>query len=306
MDKKLRLNIERHIPVSELEFFLERFTLDEQTSHGSKEEIITEVDKIISGEPERLEGLEKLLSQYKSAGRGSMTWGIIYEELSCEEIEKTLIENYGQEVFDDEIRPEVTRVPSLNRAEWMDEEKKVLRLEFAESGKRKLEYQYYELVAVPAMKIVDCFLKISESQIVVEVRTNISSAPKYHGKIGHMLNRKVEIIEFSLLEIASIERSLKTFRKSAKHKKLSGDLDIVSVSASPTVEDLKASPEYNELLGNDEIKDARCQFVYNGKDGRETNVTIGISSKGSIWFLNEVPEEVIDHVFSVVKTAKGF
>ena len=306
MDKKLRLNIERHIPVSELEFFLERFTLDEETGYRSKEEIIAAVDRIIADNPERKEALEKLLSQYKSAGRGSITWGIIYEDLSGEVIEKILIDDYGAKVFDDEIRPEVTKVPALNRAEWIDEEKKTLRLEFAESGRRKLEYQFYELVEVPAMKIVDCFLKFFENQIIVEVRTNLSSAPKYHGKIGHMLNQKVEIIEFSLLEIAAIERSLNTFRKSAKHKKLSGDLDIVSVSASPTVEDLKASSEYNELLGNDEIKDARCQFVYTGSDSRETGVTIGISSKGSVWFLNEVPEEVIDHVFSVVKTAKGF
>jgi hypothetical protein len=306
MDKKLRLNIERHIPVSELEFFLKRFTLDEETGHRNKENIIAEVGKVIAESPEVREALEKLLSQYKNAGRGSITWGIIYEGLSNEDIEKALINKHGRKVFDSEMRPEVTKVPALNMAEWMDEEKKTLRLEFAESGKRKLEYQAYELVEVHGMKIVDCFLRFFESHTVVEVRTNLNSAPKYHGKIGYMLNQKVEVIEFSLLEIAAIERSLNTSRKSAKHKKLSGDLDIVSVSASPTVEDLKASTEYNALLGNDEIKDARCQFIYTGSDGRETNVTLGISSKGSVWFLNEVPEEVVDHVFSVVKTAKGF
>jgi len=79
----------------------------------------------------------------------------------------------------------------------------------------------------------------------------------------------------------------------------------VEVSAAPIIDDLDESNEYQNLLSGDELKKARYKFTYTLAEGRSLDVTIYLSKRGSIWFVSEVPEEVIDYVFSCVRKIKG-
>ena len=153
--------------------------------------------------------------------------------------------------------------------------------------------------------MIHSLVRFTQDKAIVEIRASQNYTLKYQNEIGDILGGKVKDISFTIDEINEIEQRLATSRRSAKHKKLGGDIDTVSVIASPKIEDLKASKEYNRMLGKDDIKDARCNFSYKQKDGRLIKVSMGISNKGSIWFMSDIPEEVIEHVFSVVKLVKG-
>lgn len=305
MNRELKLELERCVPVAALESFLEAHTAGEKIKHKNKAETISKISEIVLGRAHLQEKLELLLGQYHSAGRGALKWGAFDQELSSQTLETLLVQNYGEQLFQDGIRPEVKQKPSLHKARWVDAENQILRLDFVESGKRRLEYQNYELQESTPMKMIHSLVRFTQDKAIVEIRASQNYTLKYQNEIGDILGGKVKDISFTIDEINEIEQRLATSRRSAKHKKLGGDIDTVSVIASPKIEDLKASKEYNRMLGKDDIKDARCNFSYKQKDGRLIKVSMGISNKGSIWFMSDIPEEVIEHVFSVVKLVKG-
>jgi len=123
--------------------------------------------------------------------------------------------------------------------------------------------------------------------------------------VADILDIDTHILEFTDEEIENIKMCLNAKKKAARHKRSAGDFDVVEVSAAPIIDDLDESNEYQNLLSGDELKKARYKFTYTLAEGRSLEVTIYISKRGSIWFVSEVPEEVIDYVFSCVRRIKG-
>lgn len=306
MNDSLRLNLQLHVPIKELKAFIKVEKIDEKVSLSqNKIGLIEEIDKILASKPESKDYVERLVKRYKGAGRCSVSWAMSDKPKIPQEIEKTLKDKYGDSVIKSELRPEITNKPSLNKAEWIDEENTILRLEFVEAGKERIEYVGYEIKKYYPTKFVDCFIHLGDKSLVTEVRGDLAMAEKYHKKIAYILDFDTELIKFSRVEIAEIEKTLKTDRKSATHKRLGGDLDTISVRASLQTKDLKTSSEYNKMCGNDEVHSATCKYEYRDNSGEVIIVTIDINQHGSVWFRSEVPEEIINHAFSVVKSVKS-
>lgn len=78
----------------------------------------------------------------------------------------------------------------------------------------------------------------------------------------------------------------------------------MTYAAAPHIDDLDASSEYSGSLSMDELRKVRYKFVYQTDERAQIEVTIHISNKGGIWFVSEVPEEVIEYVFSCVRAVK--
>jgi hypothetical protein len=110
---------------------------------------------------------------------------------------------------------------------------------------------------------------------------------------------------FSDEDVRRIKEALNARKRSARHKRSGGDIDVIEMIASDTLADLDDSEEYREILSGDELRKARYSFDYTTMDGADLDITIFITNKGSIWFVSSVPEEVRDYVFSCIRSVKG-
>jgi hypothetical protein len=294
--------LEKHVPILELEFLVKRNGLP--IKYSTKRELIEAIySSSLPAETLEKEILE-LLNRYRFAGSKSICWSVVEQvkKISKEKFVHLIQGKFNRDPFVEQLRPEPTKVPVLNQAEWCTES--LLRLEFAQVDKSHLVLQNYEWMEVPAMKLLDVFVRFLSKSIIVETRVGIADAIRLQRAVADLSGLGIEMMTFSNQEIELIKQKLGAKKKSAKHKKLGGDFDTVSVTASPLLDDLDDSEEYLKTLGKDDVNRARCQISYAGITGKPMEITLDITQRGSIWFLSEVPEEVIDYAFSIVKSIK--
>jgi len=221
-----------------------------------------------------------------------------------EKIEELIIERAQGNPFIGDLRPSITSEPSLNRAQWLRSD--LLKLEFVYADKTYLIEENYEIREIrPTRRAAILIRLLKNTPFVIESRASFKKSQYLHRTVANILGIDIYILEFTDVEIEDIKRCLNAKKKAARHKKSAGDFDTVEVSASPQLDDLDNSQEYQQLLSGDELKKARYKFVYTTNSGSLLDVTIYISKRGSIWFVSEVPEEVIDYVFSCVRRIKG-
>ena len=320
IDKNLELDLKRYVPLSELKTLTSKWEGEEVTSR-TKEEVINRLNVLIlkhRGE-EILDEITQLVTKYKFAGKCAISWSIPKEESEEESeeelirtnnfkkyIEQSFINHCETNPFECAIRPPVDDMPRLNRAGWLTDN--LLKIEYIYAGKKKIiEEDYDEPREIrPTMRSVVLVRLIGDS-FVIECRDNYQTARKLHKITSQILHKDVEIITFSDEDIEAIKRDLNGKKKGARLKRSGGDFDTVEVTASPILDDLDESPEYNVTfkLKDDEIREARFLIPYEA-EGKTSEISIKINNNGSVWFMSMVPEEVVNYVLSCIKRVKCF
>lgn len=307
MDQKIKEELKGNVPLAKLADFVSQQDETIPIVNLTKDQIIEKVDNLVTGNISLETELNNLLNEYKFAGRGSVSWSVPNEEVdfSSLDIEQVLLEKFGVNPFKEEVKPEIKRQPSFNKAEWLDNDKTSLMMEFVYGLQPYFVEEDYELVKITPMRRVNAFIKITESSFFVEIRASVQKAATLHKMVSNILGIKTINVEFSEIDIRRIKENLDAHKRTAKHKQHSGDFDTIAFVASPTLACLDDSPQYQDLSDSGEVREARFEFEYKYPTGVKLNVSFHISSKGSVWFQTSVPEEVIEYVFSTVKSVKG-
>jgi len=305
MDFNFQRDLKKYVPMRELYYFLTEKLGEEPKGYVTKEALITKIEDLIDKNPDILNEIKELLSRYMFAGRGSVSWSVPIDsiDISKENIENLIIEHSQGNPFINELRPSITNEPALNKAQWLREN--LLKLEFVYADKTYVIEENYEIREIRPTRRAVILIKLLNKSFVIESRANFRKSQYLHSKVANILNFKTKILEFTDYEIENLKDCLKAKKKAARHKKRAGDFDIMEVSAAYTIDDLDNSKEYQDLLSKDELRKARYKFTYSLSEGSPLEVIIYISKIGSIWFVSEVPEEVIDYVFSCVRKIKG-
>ncbi|RKX91686.1 MAG: hypothetical protein DRP84_11225 [Spirochaetes bacterium] len=305
MELNLRRDLRKHVPLRELHFFIANKTGEEPRGYITKEALITKIEELANKNPEIIQDVKELLIRYMFAGKGSVSWSIPSEtiEFSKEDIENLIVKKSEGNPFVEELRPPITSKPALNKAFWLRDN--LLKLEFVYADRTYFIEENYEIREIRPTKRAAILIRLLNTLFVIESRASFAKSVHLHKMVADILDIDTYILEFTDEEIENIKTCLNARKKAARHKRLAGDFDVVEVSAAPTIDDLDESDEYQNLLSGDELKKARYKFTYALAEGRSLDVTIYISKRGSIWFVSEVPEEVIDYVFSCVRKIKG-
>jgi hypothetical protein len=303
MDKYLIGELKRYVPLQELQSFLSKWSNGDPSGCDTIDDSIRSLDSLFIRQPDLINDLSKIILRYKYAGKGSVSWSCPSKKMSIVKagIEHLLMMKAGGNLFSGELRPIITEEPALNRATWQDKD---LRLEFVYRDRSYFIEMDYELKEIWPTKRANVLIKSLENSFVVEARADFYQAKKLHKKIASILGIQIEIVEFSDDQINELKLDLNAKKRSAKHKKAAGDIDVVEMIASETIDDLDNAEEYKKYLGNDELRKALYRFKFNAHED-DSDFTIYISKKGSIWFVSRVPEEVRQHVFSCVRRVKG-
>lgn len=119
-----------------------------------------------------------------------------------------------------------------------------------------------------------------------------------------LLGIEVLPMTFSNQNIEFLKQELNAKSKAAKYKRFAGELDTVSVSASSELDDLDKSEEYKNNFIDGELRETRLEFIYTTTSKQKIDVSLHISNQGNIWFMSDVPEEIIDYVFAIFRTIK--
>lgn len=313
--------LKRYVPLRELHFFLKDITGKEPISYTTKEALIVYLENLIENDSKLLEKVNELVIKYKNAGRGSVSWSIPKKEnkqseensskgfknKNCDKkefITNLIIKKNSVNPFENEIRPSIGKKPSLNKCEWLRDD--LLKLEFVYADKSQFIEEDYEIKEIFPTRRASILARVCDSSIILESRASFNKAKILHEMTADMLGEEYEILDFSLEDVEHLKTFLNAKKKSARHKKSAGDFDTVEVTLSPILDDLDSSKEYKDYLHDDELRKAMYKFGYITDTGSEMDVTMYVSNKGSLWFVSEVPEEVIEHVFSGIREIKGF
>lgn len=272
--------------------------------HATKEELLKEVEKLVANRSLSGDRVSSIVREYKFAGSVSVCWGLPlkYVGFTKPQLEKLLQANREINPFEAELRPQLTQKPGFNRAEWLSNTK--LRLEFTYAGKSYELEDNYEFRQIVPTKRINVYLRLLKNLFVVETHCNIRETKQIHQAIFRLLGVEVTAMTFSDRDITFLKRELQAKTKASKFKRSGGEIDTVYVSAAPSLDDLEDSEEFRQKFSDGELRETRLEFVYVGESGHQTNASVYISHLGNIWFMTDVPEEVIEYVFSVVRKIK--
>jgi hypothetical protein len=297
--------LNKHVPMKALQELVDEAAGEQESSkYATKEVLLDEVRELLEKKTLSIEQINKLVQDYKFAGRVSVCWGIPLERtaLSRNQLEKAILSKNSVNPFKDEIRPQLTQKPAFNIAEWLNDY--LLRLEFVYAGKSyEIEDNYERRIIVPTKRL-NSYIRFLDKTFVVETRASIRESKLVYDSVSLLLGVEIVSMTFSKQDISFLKKELNGKSKAAKHKRFGGDLDTVYVSASPELDDLDNSEEYNNNFTDGELKETRLEFIYASPSKNKIESSLHISSQGNIWFMSDVPEELIEYVFAIVHKIK--
>ena len=306
MDPYLRSELKRYVPLAELRSFIEICEGEPLRSCNTKDDAILHLDPLILSRRELINELYTIILKYKFAGKGSVSWSIPVErkKLTKSEFQDLINQRAGgDDAFTRELRPEITREPALNKAEWLEGD--ILRLEFVYKDRSQFVETDYSLQEIWPTRRSSILIYILNDSFIIESRADFNQASHLHRIASSLLGIDTQIIDFSDEDIERLKEMLNARKWTARHKRSSGDIDVIEMTASPTIEDLDDSEEYQRTLSGDELKKAGYRFNHTTSEGADLDITINVSKKGSIWFMSSTPEEVRDYVFSCIRDVKN-
>ena len=296
----------KHVPIKALQKFVEGE--QEASKHTTKESLLDEVRELVENKKLSIEQVSKLTQDYKYAGRVSVCWGIPlkWTALSTQQLEQIILNRTSVNPFEEEIRPQLTQKPTFNKAQWLYDD--LLRLEFTYAGKLyEVEDNYQKRTIVPTKRI-SSYLRLLERTFVVETRASIRESKLVHDSVAALLGTEITSMTFSNQDIEILKQEIskdsRTTKRAAKHKQFGGEFDIVYVSASPELDDLDNSEEYQRISAHGELRETRLEFVHTTAENQKISVSLHVSNQGNIWFMSDVSEEIIDYVFAIVRKIK--
>ncbi len=297
--------LDKHVPMKALQELLDKAAGEQEfLKHSTKEVLLDEIRGLVEKKILSIKQINKLVQDYKFAGRVSVCWSIPLERtsLSKKKLEEDILSKNSANPFEEELRPQLTQKPAFNSAEWLNDH--LLRLEFVYAGKSyEIEDNYKKRTIIPTKRL-NSYIRLLGKSFVVETRASIRESKLVCNSVSFLLGIEVISMTFSNQDIALLKKELNGKSKAAKHKRFGGDLDTVYVSASPDLDDLDSSEEYRTNFTYGELREARLEFIYNSSSKSKIASSLHISSQGNIWFMSDVPEELIEYVFALVHKIK--
>lgn len=297
--------LNKHVPMKALQELLDEASGEQEIAkHGTKESLLGEVRDLVETQSLSLNQINKLVQDYKFAGRVSVCWGIPLHRttLSKKTIQQEIVGRHLINPFEEELKPQLTQKPAFNKAAWLSSD--FLRLEFVYAGKSyEVEDNYQKRTIVPTKRI-NSYIRILDETFVVETRASIRESKLLHSSIFLLLGIEIVPMTFSNQDIAFFKQELQAKSKATKYKRHGGDLDTVHVSASPELDDLEDSEEYTKNFTHGELRETRLEFIYSTSSNQKFSTSLHVSNQGNIWFMTDAPEELIEYVFSIVRKIK--
>jgi hypothetical protein len=296
----------KHVPIKALQELLDEVAGDkENPKHGiTKELLLDEVKGLVETNSISLTKVNKLVQDYKFAGRVSVCWGIPFHRvtLSKQQVQQQILKRSSVNPFEEELKPQLTQKPAFNKAEWLGND--FLRLEFAYAGKPYEVEDNYEKRTIIPTKRINSYIRLLDKTFVVETRASIRESKLVHDSVLRLLGIEIVPMTFSNQDISFFKQELNAKSKATKHKRFGGDLDIVYVSASLDLDDLEDSEEYKNNFTDGELRETRLEFVYTTSSNQNVETSLHVSNQGNIWFMTDAPEELIEYVFAIVRKIK--
>jgi len=297
--------LRKYVPVRAIQELVDEVIGEQENlKHTTKEVLLHEVLDLLRNNSLSIERVDKLIKDYKFAGRVSVCWGISLKRtfLSKDKLQQIILSKNVINPFIAEIRPTLTKKPAFNNAEWLNNH--LLRLEFVYAGKEyEIEDNYEKRIITPTKRI-NSYLRILENNFVLETRANIREIKLVHDCVSMLLGIEIIPMTFSNQDIAILKKELSAKSKAVKRKRDSGDIDTLYVSASPDLDDLDNSEEYRHNYTSGELKETRLEFVYINSSQHKIETSLYVSNQGHIWFTSDVPEEIIEHTFTMIRKIK--
>ncbi|PSB14872.1 hypothetical protein C7B61_10730 [filamentous cyanobacterium CCP1] len=297
--------LNKHVPMKALQELVDEAAGEQESSkYATKEALLDEVQALVEKKTISLGRINKLVQDYKFAGRVSVCWGIPLERTALlkSELEKAILSKNSVNPFEEEIKPQLTQRPAFNSAEWLSNN--LLRLEFVYAGKSyEIEDNYEKRIIVPTKRL-NSYIRLLEKTFVVETRASIRESKLVYDSVSLLLGVEIVSMTFTNQDIAFLKKELNGKSKAAKHKRFGGDLDTIYVSASPGLDDLDSSEEYKNNFTHGDLRETRLEFLYTSSSKNKIESSLHISSQGNIWFMSDVPEELIEYVFAIVHKIK--
>jgi len=301
MEMNLKASLYLYVPFSELMRIVSN-ELGPAFKANSKDKVIEKLERICEESPSFEDHLREITANYRYAGKGSISWGFIEnEKLNKNNITQAITISNSDNIFVEAQEPELSSKPKLNRAQWISDN--LLKLQFVYVDSRPITVMRdYEPETFFPTKMKNVFLKIGSGLIFIECRAAMTKAKALRKAVADMLGMQVKVITFSEEEIQQIKDNLHASLRGAKHKLLAGEIDMISFSAEPNYPDLSNSNAYSDMISESEIRKAIFRFE---NPSTQAEVTVHLSTHGGVWFVSIVPEVIIDHVFSCIRSVKG-
>jgi len=293
-----------YVNVQALQQLIAEASNSQLSKHSTKDELLQKVKQLVDEQALSDDRINAVIREHKYAGKVSVCLGIPleYTSFTKPQLDSLLRRNRDKDPFTIELQPQLTQNPSFNCAEWLSDTK--LRLEFTYAGKSYELEDNYELRTITPTKRIDAYIRLLDKTFLVETRASIRETRLLHDSISLLLGVEVTAMAFSENDMAFLKRELNAKSKAAKYKRSGGELDTVSVSAAPDLDDLADSEEFREKFSDGELRETRLEFSYIKHSGHLVKVSLHISHQGNVWFISDVAEEVIEHVILAVRKIK--
>lgn len=262
--------------------------------------------KAIANNPQTISIGESLASIYRFAGRTAVS---LYQPEQCNffdigDVKRYLIKKYGNEVFNNEIRPDLSDQPKLFKIHEIDDK---LILAFTFLGKETRFLRNFKLTK-ERLQYVD-YVVFRFNPFIVELRSAIGKVPIFKKVIREVLNQKEDMEWFNFSELSEneaqdLKNNLGCFLTGAKHKMTEGIYDTIEVKANTTIEDLSLEVEYKQTFSGKPYRSMTFRFPFKHNYGLEELITMKISPNG-VNFSSTVSEEVIDYVIQNIMQIKS-
>ena len=264
--------------------------------------------------------LDEIAGDWLYAGRTSVTWielapsapdGNTPElgpgEPLMDRLREALTAVYDHDPLEDHERPtEVTTTPQLVEARIWRPNKVVFV--FAVAKRVAKVIHNFEPVDVLVDEFFVAVLRLDRR--ILEIRASHERAEllantwlvelMQHFGVKGVNFRYITIDEDELEQIKSrLGAALDTFRGRTN---TGSDIDTLRLTKSLTCDDLAAVPTFQDFT--DGYEPASVDFVFTHEAAG--NVRVRISTvNGSVWFQTPVTEDVVDHVYDIVRAVKG-
>lgn len=297
--------LDKHVPTKAIQELIEKHSEGESNvKYLNKQQLLKQIKILIAHDNLSIEQVNQLIQDYKFAGRVSVSWGIPvpWTSLTQKQLEQIIVTQYKINPFQEELKPKLTSKPSFNYAEWLTEN--LLKLEFTYAGKIYEVEDNYQTRKITPTKRINAYIRLSDKLFFVETRANIQESRLIYKSLSDLLGIDIIGMEFTDFDIDYLKQELNAKAKSVKYKRHGGDFDTVYVSASPNLDDLYQSNEFIDKFTDGDLRQTRLEFSYFTPSHYRIDTSMSISYQGNIWFMTDIPEEIIDYVFEIIKQIK--
>lgn len=250
------------------------------------------------------EKVRQLLDDFRYAGRTAVSWFKVFPPEvgglgSVQKLRKTLIAFCGNNPFKQMLKPKLTSKPVIVFGKIFSKQKMMCQFAHLETREAIINYEPKE---VEETVFTYSFIRLPS---FFEIRASSVRAKRIAQLFGDCFDvPELKTIELDDGKLNDLIAKLKGELVVSKKKHTSGDFDTTEVVAAPNL-DLKKSRQFKTRYSKLPSRRQVILFDFKEKKKKIKNIKMQINpTTGSFLFRSDVPEQVIDYVFSKIRNIK--